>query len=559
MSEYFARRRYLMNFDTRRLGQVFTDVLVIGGGVAGLRAAIEAARSAHVIVLTKDDLSECNTARAQGGIATVIHPDDSVDAHVRDTLEVAGGLGHRAVIERMAADGPDRLRELIDWGAKFDLEDGVVALGMEGGHSARRIVHAFGDATGREVGRALASRASNDENVRLFDHCFVVDLVVDEGRCVAALTQHEKYGHQVIWARSVILAAGGAGCLFRETTNSPAATADGHAMALRAGAALRDMEFVQFHPTALYVAGAARALVSEAVRGEGAYLVDRDGERFMHAFHPDGELAPRDVVSRAILHQIARTHSTCVYLDVRHFPAGRFEQRFPNIARLCADFDIDPARSCIPVRPAAHYMIGGVAVDAVGRSSIDGLWAVGEAASTGVHGANRLASNSLLEGLVFGRLVGRSAAEAAADDAHAPVRPRGLQYEIPQSPRTELDLPDVRNSLRALCWRNVGIDRTGERLTETMEIIDFWGRYVLDKVLFHRMGWETQNMLTVARCIAQAAGVREESRGVHYRSDFPTRDDQRFLGHVVIRRTEDAVVAAVEPLPEAGHGRAERE
>lgn len=547
MSEVFAKRRYLLNFDSRRLGQVFTDVLVIGGGVAGLRAAIAAAERSHVVLITKDVLEECNTAYAQGGIAVVTDPADSFAAHVRDTLEVGCGLGHKPLIEDMAAEAPSCLKELVDWGANFDLEDGAVALGMEGGHSARRIVHASGDATGRELSRALIHRARQCEGIRVFTQCFVVDLVVQDGRAIAALTHHAKYGHQIVWAKQIILASGGAGCLFRETTNSPSATADGHAMALRAGAVLRDMEFVQFHPTALYIAGASRALISEAVRGEGAKLVDRDGHRFMLEYHPDAELAPRDVVSRAIVNHLEKTQGTTVYLDVRHFPIGRFAARFPNIAKLCLDFDIDPETSLIPVRPAAHYMIGGVAVDANGKSSVDGLYACGEAASTGIHGANRLASNSLLEGLVFGRRVGRLAAETARSLGND-VRPQLLQSMTEQSPRTELDLADVRNSLRALSWRNLGIDRNDDRLRETIEIIEFWARYVLDKVLWDRNGWETQNMLTIARCIAEAARRREESRGVHFRSDHPDSDDRLFLGHVTLRRSQSGIVSSFEPL-----------
>lgn len=547
MGEHFADRRYLLNFESQRLGQVFTDVLIIGAGVAGLRAAIEAGRSSHVILISKDGINDCNTAKAQGGIAVVTDASDTVEAHVGDTLEVACGLGDRERIAWMAGEGPACLRELLAWGAKFDVDGGVVALGIEGGHSARRVVHAAGDATGQELSRALALQASSMETIRLFNNCFVIDLVVEEGRCIAALTHHEKYGHLIIWAKQTILASGGAGCLFRETTNGPSATADGHAIAFRAGATLRDMEFMQFHPTALYVAGAARALISEAVRGEGGYLVDKDGRRFMPAFHPDAELAPRDVVSRAILRHIAATEATCVYLDVRHFPPGRFAQRFPNIAALCGDFDIDVSKALIPVRPAAHYMIGGVAVDASGRSSIDGLWACGEAAASGVHGANRLASNSLLEGLVFGKRAGGEAAEAAVRQA-AHGGPKLLRSVIQPSQRTELDLVDVRNSLRALCWRNAGIDRNGDRLRETMEIIDFWGRYVMDKVLDHRAGWETQNMLTVARCMALAALAREESRGVHFRDDYPTTDDARFLGHITLQRLNEFVRQGFEPM-----------
>ena len=547
MSEPFARRRYLLNFDTSRLGQVFTDVLVIGAGVAGLRAAIEAGAEADVIVVTKDRVPDCNTAYAQGGVAVVTDAADSFDAHVNDTLQVGCGLGNAEAIELMAREAPQCLTELMSWGARFDVHNGAVALGMEGGHSARRIVHAQGDATGRELSDTLWRRARESEKIRIFEHCFAIDLVVEDGRCIAALTHHEKYGHQIIWAKQTILASGGAGCLFRETTNAPTATADGHAMAFRAGARLRDMEFFQFHPTALYVAGAARALISEAVRGEGGLLVDRDGKRFMQPYHPDAELAPRDVVSRAILRHIAATSATCAYLDVRHFPPGRFKERFPNIAALCQDFDIDIAHDLIPVRPAAHYLIGGITVDNEGRSSLECLLACGEAASTGIHGANRLASNSLLEGLVFGKRTGRLAALQSASHDDAAIS-RHLKHTVAISPRTELDLPDVRNSLRAICWRNVGIERTADRLAESVEIIDFWGRYVMDKVLSHRMGWETQNMLTVARCMAQAALARKESRGTHYRSDFQTPDDERFLGHISIQKLPEEIRQSFEPL-----------
>lgn len=547
MTDSFTSRRYLLDFDTNRLGQVFTDVLVIGAGVAGMRAAIEAAGEADVIVVTKDGVRDCNTAYAQGGVAVVTDAADSFDAHVADTLHVGCGLGSRDVVETMAREAPRCLEDLLTWGAAIDQENGVVALGMEGGHSARRVVHARGDATGREISNTLARRVGASDRIRVFDNCFVIDLVVEDGRCIAAITHHEKYGHQIIWAGQTVLAAGGAGCLYRETTNAPSATADGHAAAFRAGAVLRDMEFFQFHPTALYIAGAARALISEAVRGEGGRLVDKDGNRFMSDYHPDGELAPRDIVSRAIRRHIAATSATCVYLDVRHFRPGAFAERFPTITALCRDFDIDVTRQLIPVRPAAHYMIGGVLVDADGRSSIPGLLACGEVASTGVHGANRLASNSLLEGMVFGKRAGQLAASLARD-RRASVGPRSLRHALAHSPRTRLDLDDVRRSLSALCWRNLGIDRTRDRLLETVEILDFWGSYVMDKVLTDRTGWELQNMLAAARCLALAALKREESRGTHFRDDFPHTDDARFRGHSMLRRTAAEIELGFEPI-----------
>ena len=545
MSRLYDRRRYLTNFDSRRVPHLFTDVLVIGSGVAGLRAGIGTAVAASTLLVTKGKLLDSNTAAAQGGIAVVTDPSDSLEAHIADTLTVACGLGDRRAIERVVREGPERVGELITWGARFDRSGSRLALGREGGHSAARIVHAQGDATGREVARTLAQVAQGTEGLRIFEDCFVIDLLTVENRCVGAVTWHRKYGHQMFWARQTILATGGCGQIYRESTNPEIATGDGHAMAWRAGAVLRDMEMVQFHPTTLYIAGASRALISEAVRGEGAYLVNRKGERFMQNYHADAELAPRDVVSRAILNEMVRTGATCMYLDVRHIGAKRFAERFPWISQLCRQFDIDVNRDLIPIRPAAHYMIGGVAVDEHARTTIPGLLACGEAASTGVHGANRLASNSLLEGLVFGAEAARQAlADLNSDRASYPA---ALRHQIAESLRTELDIADVRNSLRSVMWRNVGIERHGDRLAETLEIIEFWGHYVMDKVFDGRLEWETQNMLTVARLIAAAAARRTESRGVHFRTDYPETDEAHWREHQSLRRDENGIAFRDEP------------
>ncbi len=554
VAELYDTRRYLTNFDSRRVPHILTDVLVIGSGAAGLRAAVEAAQHANVIVVTKAAAQESNTYDAQGGIAVAIGPRDTTESHVDDTLRVACGLGDRQAIELMVRQGPERIEELIEWGATFDTDTQkdqgrtgtgsarahTLALAREGGHSAARIVHALGDATGKEVATTLLRVARQTERIRMFENCFVIDLITIEGNCVGAITFHEKYGHQLIWARQTILASGGCGQVYRETTNPALATADGHAMAYRAGAVLRDMEMVQFHPTTLYVAGASRALISEAVRGEGARLVDRQGNRFMPDYHPDAELAPRDVVSRAILDHMVRTGATCVYLDVRHIAEEHFKRRFPSITQLCAAFDIDVSKDLIPVRPSAHYMVGGAQTDLDARTSVRGLLACGEVASTGVHGANRLASNSLLEGLVFGAIAGQTAGR----DLHAggaAQLPLDVRSQIAPSDRTVLDLTDVRNSLRALCWRNTGIERNGDRLAETIHIIEFWGHYVMDKVFDDQFGWETQNMLTVARLTAFAAGRRTESRGVHYRSDYPQTDDRNWRRHLMLRRSDAGI------------------
>ncbi|MHC4575166.1 MAG: L-aspartate oxidase, partial [Planctomycetota bacterium] len=322
---------------------------------------------------------------------------------------------------------------------------------------------------------------------------------------------------------------------YRETTNPEVATGDGIAMAYRAGAVLQDLEFMQFHPTTLYVAGASRALITEALRGEGALLLDKNGRCFMKDYHESAELAPRDVVSRAILAQMLKTKSTHVYLDVRHFDREHFAKRFPLISELCGSFDIDVSRDLIPVRPSAHYMIGGVKADTSARTSIANLYACGEAAATGVHGANRLGSNSLLEGLACGKAAGRFASEGRGAGVSAVKHP-GIKHQIPHSDRTRLDAVDVRNSLRALMWRNVGITRKARPLQEAQEIVKFWQRYVMDKVFDSPQGWECQNMLTVSRSMAEAAHMRQESRGVHFRGDFPDTDDERFKKHIEVRR-----------------------
>jgi len=546
MDGHYLQRRYLVSFDSRRLGHIFTDVLVIGAGAAGLRAAAEAAEHGEVIVLTKGEWLDSNSYHAQGGLAAVMDRADSADSHVADTLAAGCGLNDEQVVRHVIGRSPEHIRQMRQWGVRFDTAGEALALGREGGHSAARIVHADGDATGRALCEVLIDRVRRSQRVKVFDHCFVVDLVTDppEGgngaTCVGALAYHPRYGPQLILAARTILAAGGAGVLWRETTNPAVATADALAIAFRAGATLADVEMMQFHPTTLYVAGATRSLISEAVRGEGAALVDRDGHRFMPEYDKMAELAPRDIVSRAILRQMARTDATNVFLDVRHMGADAFAKRFPQIAAQCREFGIEPGEDLLPVHPAAHYMIGGVRVEMDGRTTLPGLLACGEAACTGLHGANRLASNSLTEALVFGARCGQVAGREAAGDGER-VAARRIEWSNPHSERTTLDLSDIRNSLRSVMWRNVGIARRGERLTETIEIVNFWGRYVLDKEFFDPAGWEAQNMLTAAYLVAECALRRTESRGVHYREDFPDTDES-WARHQLVRRTEHQLV-----------------
>ena len=551
MFEAIAQRRYLLPFKAARLPQQVTDVLVIGGGVAGLRAAIAASDAgANVLLLTKDTIDQSNTWYAQGGIAAVLQPHDSYESHINDTKIGGAGLCDDRAVRITVEEGPQRVLELLQWGINFDKKPGNpydLAFTREGGHSFARILHAYGDATGKELAQTLINTVRSRDNIRISEMSFVVDLITDEcgQRSIGALALVNG-GVNLIWSKRTIIASGGAGQLYRESSNPKIATADGHAMAYRAGAKLKDMEMVQFHPTTLYVAGSSRALVTEAVRGEGAYLVDRAGYRFMKDYHPDGELAPRDVVSRAIVEQIRKTNFTHVFLDVRHMPTVQFRERFPQLAKLVDEFEIDVSKELIPIHPAAHYMIGGIHVDEMGQSTVAGLYAVGEASCTGLHGANRLGSNSLLEGLAFGARAGTHAAESAKRDDAKP--PTALEARVDPSSKTELDIADVRNSLRSVMWRNVGIERTGERLSESREIIGFWSRYVMDKVFDPQTpataaataGWELQNMLTVCSLIADAALSRTESRGAHYRVDFPQRDDQKWRVHLLWERGQIA-------------------
>ena len=522
MAKLFDTRRYLTNFDSTRTSHLFTDVLVVGSGVAGARAALEASRYGDVIVLTKRPATESASSYAQGGIAAALGPDDSPASHLADTIRVGCGLNRRSAVELLVKEGPERISELRAWGAQLDEVDGELDLAREGGHSCSRVVHIEGDQTGLGLMKVLRRKLAETENIRVFEDCFLIDFVTLEGACIGAITYHRKHGHQLIWARQTILASGGCGRIWRETTNPPIATGDGAAAAFRAGATVCDMEMVQFHPTTLYVAGAGRALISEAVRGAGAYLLDRQGQRFMSAYHPDAELAPRDVVSRAIHQHLDHTNSNYVHLDVRHLE--NFEERFPQITRLCAEFQIDVARDLIPVRPSAHYMIGGVRVNLDAGSDVPGLLCCGEAACTGVHGANRIASNSLLEGLVFGRVAGQTAGTRVREHNSSFPRHRVVSANPPSS-RTALDLQDIRNSLRSLMWRNVGIERTGDRLFETNDILAFWAHYSLDKTFNDPEGWELQNQLTTAALIAMSALERDDCIGVHYRTDAPALDN----------------------------------
>lgn len=530
MNSIYEKRRYLIPFRTRLLPQIFCDSLVLGSGVAGLRSAIGAAQGGQVIVCAKEAIDLTNTAWAQGGIAAVLdtpsNDTDSIESHIQDTITAGAGMCDLDAVRLICSGGPERISEIMGWGMRFDRDpEGNLLRGREGGHNAHRIYHSGGDSTGVELQRTLISRAKEHDNIRMFDQCFVIDLLSinpEPGSPVlGAITWHPKYGLQVIWARTTILAMGGAGQIYRETSNPRVATADGIAMSYRAGAEVADMEFMQFHPTTLYLPGAARALISEAVRGEGAHLLDHSGNRFMPAIHELAELAPRDVVARAIVRQIAQQGGKHVWLDCRHI--ANFSERFPGIHATLESFGLDPSADLIPVHPAAHYTIGGVRSDLSTRTTVPNLLVVGEASCTGLHGANRLASNSLLEGLVMGAIAGE---QAALRSDEGPIIPMSIVSSIQESNHAELDLDDVRSSLRSCMWKNAGVQRTRTRLDDACDMLDFWARYTLDKVFETPEGWEVQNMLTASAIVARSALARTCSVGTHTLTDMIENQDR---------------------------------
>jgi L-aspartate oxidase len=501
------------------------DFLVIGSGVAGLRAAAALAARGSVLVLTKaGEPSESNTGYAQGGIAAAIGDDDSAALHARDTEAAGDGLCDPDAVRVLVGDGPAYVRELAAWGAAFDRDaDGRFALGREGAHSVRRVLHAR-DATGREISRVLWQRVSALAGVTVERDARAVNLIVDHGTCLGA--RYASRGRTIeARAAATLLATGGAGRVYRETTNPPVATGDGVALAWRAGAAVADMEFVQFHPTVMAVPGTPRFLLSEALRGDGAYLLNVHGERFMTRYEPAGELASRDLVARAMVREAERTGAP-VTLSLRHLDAPWVRQRFPTLAAACRERGLDLATDAIPVSPAAHYVMGGVATDIDGRTTLPGLYAAGEVACTGVHGANRLASNSLLEGLVFGARA--AAAMLAAPRAGAIARTR-RRRPMPEADAATT-VPDA-GDVQALMWRDVGVVRDADGLAGAVTTLDGWRRAV--DAADPAATAPVSSLVTVAWLIARGALDRQESRGGHARADFPARDDLHWKAHVL--------------------------
>jgi L-aspartate oxidase len=516
------------------------DFLIVGSGIAALRAAVELAEAGDVVILTKAGSSEGNTGYAQGGIAAAVGSGDSPELHAKDTLAAGDGLCDERAVRVLCEEGARDVRDLLAWGAAFDRgAKGELALAREAAHSVRRVLHAR-DATGREIGRVLWAKASAHPRVHAQEHALVTDLLMRDGRCIGVRFLTPAGEESRAFAPVTLLATGGAGQVFRDTTNPEVATGDGIAMAYRAGARVADLEFVQFHPTALDVAGAPRFLLSEALRGEGARLVNHADEAFMPRYEAAGDLAPRDRVSRAILRERERTGQP-VYLSMRHLPADEVHARFPSISETCRGVGLDLARERIPVSPAAHYVMGGVETDVDGRTSIPGLFAAGEVACTGVHGANRLASNSLLEGLVFGLRAGREmrqhVARGKADPAARPSAwSAAFTSELAASGNNCRDskesAPDLA-AVRDLMWRLVGVFRDGAGLTEAVRQLDgAWCWLRAQPAASTPEQVKLASVITVGRLMARAALRREESRGGHFRADFPARDDARWRCHV---------------------------
>jgi len=508
-----------------------TDFLVIGAGVAGLRAAVELAGAGTVLVLAKREVTESNTQWAQGGIAAALSDEDEISLHLQDTLQAGDGLCNPEAARVLVEDAPERIDELIQWGTEFDRQGTKLTFGREGAHSRNRILHAHGDSTGREILRALYAKTKTLKSISVREFEFSTDLIVENGRICGIHLISDRGEKQQMSASAVLLATGGMGQLYRNTTNPAVATGDGVAMAFRAGAEVSDMEFIQFHPTALYLKNAPRFLLSEALRGEGAYLRNIELHRFMPKYHPMGELAPRDVVARAILHELEVSHikDPIVYLDLTHLDADRVKKRFPRIYATCMQYNIDITTDLIPIRHAAHYAMGGVRTDLDGRCTLPGLYAAGEAAATGVHGANRLASNSLLEGLVFGARAGKTMrAELRRARANS-AKPNRAVSNGPVETATE----EVIREIQDLMWQDVGIVRSGKGLKAAIESVNRLAPRVAHPQT--RRAHEAQNIHACASLIARSALAREESRGAHYRTDFPAHNDAKFLKHSIIK------------------------
>jgi len=538
-------QRFLVPWEIEECQVHATEVLVLGSGIAGLYTALKACEHFEVTVLTKKGIPEGNTIHAQGGIAAALDEEDSPALHYEDTLYAGAGLCEAESVRALVEDGPKRVEELILMGARFDRKDGKLALTKEAAHSRRRILHANGDATGEEIERTLVAQALKAKGIILKEQRFLLDLLQNsKGEVIGALNLNGQTQELEIYlAEAVVLATGGLGQLYCYTTNPAVATGDGMAAAYRAGAPLMDMEFVQFHPTALAISGAPRFLISEAVRGEGAYLLNSRGKRFMENI-PGKELAPRDVVARAIWRELTQGK---VYLDFRPIGKDRVAKRFPMIYQTCKEYGIDVTQELLPVAPAAHYMMGGVRTDERGRTSLTNLYACGECACNGVHGANRLASNSLLDGLVFGGRIVEEIVNRAKTQGYIKPQTKDISMEpdtysenaesevegVPGDSRARFKGLVARQELQELMWEYVGIIREDEGLKKALKLIEEWDRFFVP--MRKPEDLELKNLLTVGKCIAQAALARKESRGGHYRLDYPHTKDEGLEHSIQVR------------------------
>lgn len=518
---------YLISFNLDSVPVEDVDCLIVGSGIAGLRAAAEL-EGLRVLVACKKNPYDGSTYHAQGGIAVAMFPPDSPQAHFKDTVSAGCFINNESAVQILVNEGIDRVKELIEWGCKFDRSSGSFDRTKEAAHSFSRILHARGDATGKEVVHTLLSKISEMPGIILQGNFFLVDLITLENAVRGGIFYDETTGNLIfIKAKKTIVASGGFGQLFQETTNPAAITGDLQSAVFRKGGKLGDMEFYQFHPTTLYMAGVPRFLISESIRGEGGILININGERFMKNYHSAMELAPRDVVSRAIVSEMRRTGSTCVFLDLTKLNPDFLVSRFPQIYRFCLEYGIDITKDLIPVRPCAHYAMGGIVTDEFGRTNLENLFACGEVACTGVHGANRLASNSLLEGLVFGARAGMKARDEISGSSHSNDF-QIPQYRVQQHDSPFIDVYDLGRSIKSLMWKNVGIERDGQHLEEAISKLKAWSRYIFLREFSSPAGWEVQNMFILSLVMTYAAFKRQESRGGHYRKDFPEIDDRNW-------------------------------
>ena len=510
-----------------------TDFVVVGAGIAGLRASVELAAAGNVLCLAKREVTESNTQYAQGGIAAALSDDDEVSLHLEDTLKAGDGLVNEEAARILVEEGPPRIEELIEWGTEFDRAGAKIAFTREGAHSRNRVLHAHGDSTGREIGRALYLKAEAQPSINFYEFEFTTDILVRDGRVVGVRVIDQSGQVREVYARSVLLATGGLGQVYSDTTNPAVATGDGVAMAYRAGAEISDMEFVQFHPTALFLKNAPRFLLSEALRGEGAYLRNLELKRFMPKYHEAGELAPRDVVARAIAHELelVKRPDAAVYLDLTHLHSERIRKRFPTIYATCMQYNIDIATELVPIRPAAHYAMGGVRTDLFGQTSLPGLYAAGEVACTGVHGANRLASNSLLEGLVYGARAAKKMREDSKGEHQHPPVTSGKAAEASSNGQSA-EVEKLIKKVQSLMWQNVGVVRDGKVLQQVVP--ELRALQSQAPAATDRRSHEARNILEAGLLIARSALAREESRGAHYRLDHPLKNDAKYRKHSVV-------------------------